>query len=182
MEEYKTPEERNAAVFYLLGDNASFRAWTLPAAFLDAVRRGARLGDLGKLPLRTHRRAWLHFSLRDASGVELERLPVPLNLSNVALFSHTEPLQLHNILFFADIPALRKAPWFVKKHGPADERRHALFILPAFGSLQDGDYLLIQADEANLEIKAPADALKSIKRVDSSVVTELQTPHPIAVL
>ncbi|WP_298779393.1 hypothetical protein [uncultured Fretibacterium sp.] len=93
-----------------------------------------------------------------------------------ALFSHTEPLQLHNILFFADIPALGKAPWFVKKHGPADERWHALFILPAFGSLQDGDYLLIQADEADLEVKAPADALKSVKRVDSSVVPELQVP------
>ena len=83
---------------------------------------------------------------------------------------------MHNILFFADIPALGKAPWFVKKHGPADERWHALFILPAFGSFQDDDYLLIQADEADLEVKAPADALKSVKRVDSSVVPELQVP------
>ncbi|WP_299081262.1 hypothetical protein [uncultured Fretibacterium sp.] len=38
---------------------------------------------------------------------------------------------------------------------------------PAFTSR----YLLIQADEADLEIKTPADALKSVKRVDSSIVT-----------
>ena len=73
-----------------------------------------------------------------------------------------------------DLPALKKTPWSVRKHGPADERRHALFVLPAFGTLQDGDYLLIRTDEAELEIPVPPDILKTVKKVDSSIV--LQVP------
>ena len=157
------PDGGGFANVYILTRSYYFNAYRIaPEAFVrltEALFQPDRQGMLGG---RSLSRAGLKLEFKSEGGT--------------ALFSHTEPLQLHNILFFADIPALRKAPWFVKKHGPADERRHALFILPAFGSLQDGDYLLIQADEADLEIKAPAEALKSVKRVDSSVVPELKAP------
>ena len=157
------PDGGGFANVYILTHSYYFNAYRIaPEAFVrltEALFQPNRQGMLGGRSL-------------SGAGLKLEFK----SEGGTALFSHTEPLQLHNILFFADIPALRRAPWFVKKHGPADERWHALFILPAFGSLQDGDYLLIQADEADLEVKAPADALKSVKRVDSSVVPELQVP------
>ena len=57
------------------------------------------------------------------------------------LGGHTGGAYDINILFFMDLPALKKTPWSVRKHGPADERRHALFVFPAFGTLQDDDSL-----------------------------------------
>ena len=160
MEEYKTPEERNAAVFYLLGDNASFRAWTLPAAFLDAVRRGARLGDLGKLPLRTHRRAWLHFSLRDASGAELERLPVPLNLSNVALFSDRRN-ETGNPWFFTGIIEERKG-----------RSQLSLIAAPLFGAAAGRGYAFFRSYRQPFEFRLSQSLLTRVSDVVVSLELE----------
>ena len=160
MEEYKTPEERNAAVFYLLGDNASFRAWTLPAAFLDAVRRGARLGDLGKALLRTHRRAWLHFSLRDASGLELERLPVPLNLSNVALFSDRRN-ETGNPWFFTGIIEERKG-----------RSQLSLIAAPLFGAATGRGYAFFRSTRQPFEFQLPQSLLTRVSDVAVSLELE----------
>jgi len=158
-EEYKTPSERSAAVFYLLGSNLSFRAWTLPAAFLDAVRRGARLGDLGKLPLRTHRRAWLHFSLRSASGAELERLPVPLNLSNVALFSDRRN-ETGNPWFFTGIEEWK------------GRSQLSLIAAPLFGAAAGKGYAFFRSYRQPFEFRLSQSLLTRVSDVAVSLELE----------
>lgn len=158
-EEYKLPADRQAATFYLLGPNFSFRAWTLPAAFLDAARRGARLGEFGRGLLRTHRRAWLHFSLKDTEGVELERLPVPLNLSNVLLFSSRRQ-ETGNPWFFSGIEKR--------------EERYALSIIgaPFFGAVSGRNYVFFGDYRQPFELHLPQALLARIS--DAAVSLELE--------
>ena len=158
-EEYKTPADRNAAVLYLLGPNLSFRAWTLPTAFLDAARRGARLGDLGRAPLRTHRRAWLHFSLRDDTGAELERLPVPLNLSNVLLFS--------------DRRNETSNPWlFTGVEERKDRNQLSIVAAPLFGSASGRGYVFFKSYRQPFELRLPQALLTRVADVGVSLELE----------
>ena len=158
-EAYKTPSERSAAVFYLLGPNLSFRAWTLPAAFLDAARRGARLNDFGRATLRTHRRAWLHFSLRDASGSELERLPVPLNLSNVLLFSDQRS-ETGNPWFFAGIEERK------------DRNQLSLIAAPLFGAASGRGYAFFREHRQPFEFRLPQSQLTRVSDITVSLELE----------
>ena len=155
------PDGGGFANIYVLTRNYYFNAYRVaPEAFSRLVENLFRPDRQGMLDGRSLGKAGLKLEFKSGGGA--------------VLLTHTEPLQLHNVLFFIDLPALKKIPWSVRKHGPADERRHALFVLPAFGTLQDGDYLLIRTDEAELEIPVPPDILKTVKKVDSSIV--LQVP------
>lgn len=155
------PDGGGFANIYVLTRNYYFNAYRVaPEAFSRLAENLFRPDRQGMLDGRSLGKAGLKLEFKSEGGA--------------VLLTHTEPLQLHNILFFMDLPALKKTPWSVRKHGPADERRHALFVLPAFGTLQDGDYLLIRTDEAELEIPVPPDILKTVKKVDSSIV--LQVP------
>ena len=158
-EEYKTPSERRAAVFYLLGSNLSFRAWTLPAAFLDAATRGARLGDFGRATLRTHRRAWLHFSLRDASGAELERLSVSLNLSNVLLFSDRRS-ETGNPWFFTGIEEWK------------DRNQLSLIAAPLFGAGSGRGYAFFRDYRQPFEFRLPQSLLTRVSDIMVSLELE----------
>lgn len=157
------PDGGGFANVYILTRNYYFNAYRLaPEAFarlMEALFRANRQGVLGGALF----------------GQSVLNMDFKGN-GEAVLLSHAEPLQLHNILLFTDLHALKKSPWAMKKNGPPDERSHALFILPAFGTLQGDDYLLLRADEAELEVKASADVLKAVKRVDCSVETEL---HPL---
>ncbi|CAM1378384.1 hypothetical protein [Fretibacterium fastidiosum] len=157
------PDGGGFANIYVLTRNYYFNAYRVaPEAFSRLAESLFRPDRQGMLDGRSLGRTDLKMEFKGGGGA--------------VLFTHTEPLQLHNVLFFMDIAALKKTPWSVRKHGPVDERRHALFVLPAFGTLQGGDYLLIQADEAELELPVPTDVLKAVQKVDSSIVSGSQAP------
>jgi hypothetical protein len=118
-EEYEKPDDRLASSFYVLGDNFSFRGWLLPRAFYDVFAREVRFWDAKRGEIQTHERIWLHFSLFDVKGTEIERLPVHLNVSNVLFFSENRK-ESANPWFFMGIeetetknnPTLIAAPVF----------------------------------------------------------------------
>jgi hypothetical protein len=121
--EYESPDDRFAAVFYLLEKNLSFRGWMLPRRLYDTLRRAARLEKAKGGRVQTNERLWLHFSLLDRDRKEIERLPVSLHLTNMLFFSEgrgesANPWLSMNIAEFAkrvtrkDIPALTAAPRF----------------------------------------------------------------------
>jgi hypothetical protein len=85
--EYDNLGDRFAASFHVLGENFSSRSWMLPRVFYDVFERNARFWHAGRGRVQTHKRLWLHFSLLDSSGREVERLPVCLKASNVLFFS-----------------------------------------------------------------------------------------------
>lgn len=156
------PDGGGFANVYILTRNCYFNAYRVaPEAFVRLTEALFRSDRQGMLDGRSLNKAALKMDFKTSGGT--------------ALLSHIEPLQVHNILFFMDLIALKQAPWSVRKHGPLDERRHALFILPEFGTIQGGDCLLIQADEAGLQVKASADVLKAVKRVDCFIEPEYGT-------
>ena len=132
---------------------------TLPAAFLDAATRGARLGDFGRATLRTHRRAWLHFSLRDASGAELERLPVSLNLSNVLLFSDRRS-ETGNPWFFTGIEEWK------------DRNQLSLIAAPLFGAGSGRGYAFFRDYRQPFEFRLPQSLLTRVSDIMVSLELE----------
>lgn len=87
--EYDAPLDRMASTLSLLGPNLTSGTWVLPRVFHDTLLREARFWDAGKGKINTHKRIWLHFSLLDAQGREIERLPIHLGATNVVFFSET---------------------------------------------------------------------------------------------
>ena len=91
---------REAGIIYLLEQNKSFRAWTIPLAFLEELKSAAGIDDFSERNvLQTHKRIWVNISLNDQRGRELQyhRLPVMLPVTNIIMFSvhdQTPPLPL----------------------------------------------------------------------------------------
>ncbi|MCL2009993.1 MAG: hypothetical protein FWG71_05535 [Synergistaceae bacterium] len=126
-EEYEKPEDRFTAFFNVLGENFSSHSWMLPRVFYDVLERNARFWNAGRGRVQTHRRLWLHFSLLDASGREIERLPVHLKASNV--------------LFFSEERAESANPWFFMGVEPKPAGLRSSFTLtaaPKFGVVDPG--------------------------------------------
>ncbi|MBQ7220500.1 MAG: hypothetical protein IJS28_05925 [Synergistaceae bacterium] len=82
----EAPQIREAGIIYLLGDNKSFRAWTLPLAFLEEMMNAAGLDDS---TLQTQKRVCVNISFLDQRGKELElqRIPIMFPITNILMFS-----------------------------------------------------------------------------------------------
>ena len=81
---------REAGIIYLLGENKSFRAWTLPLAFLEEIKTSAGFSEfMERNILRTHSRIWVNICFLDKRGRELQqqRIPLILPITNIIVFS-----------------------------------------------------------------------------------------------
>ena len=150
--EYEGPGDRFAMSFYLLGENFSSRTWVLPRNFYEALRRGARFWDAGKGRMQTHKRIWLHFSLLDSGGKEIERLPVPLLASNVLFFS-VERKESANPWFFMTIAesGLKNSP--------------SLVAAPCFGSVNGQGYEFYEHVTHSFAFRLPENLLRRVGNV-----------------
>lgn len=121
------PKENHRAVIYVLGENMTFRGWTIPGAFFEAVKDALSLEDFdGRTVLRTQKRIWLNIALIDSSGRELslQRIPVPLPVTN--------------ILFFSLLPSNNPNPYFL---GIKTQWQIPIVCAPFFGiSSKNGAY------------------------------------------
>ncbi|GHV41226.1 hypothetical protein FACS1894187_22810 [Synergistales bacterium] len=156
-EEYAKPDDRFASSFYILGENFSFRGYSFPRAFFDVFEREARFWDAKRGEIQTHERIWLHFSLLDTKGTEIERLPVHLNVSNV--------------LFFSENRKESANPWFfmgIEETGT--KNNPTLIAAPVFGSAFENSFF----DRASVSFAfvLPEDVLKRVATV--KVALELE--------
>ena len=145
--EYEKPADRLAASFHVLGENLSFRGWTLPRNFYEALKREARFWDAGKGKIQTHKRIWLHFSLLNADGKEIERVPVHLRASNVLFFSEGRK-DSANPWFFMGIEETGTEKAGTKKTGIKSDP--ALIAAPRFGTISGGEYVFLSATLSRL--------------------------------
>jgi hypothetical protein len=158
-EEYESPEDRFAVSFYLLGENFSSRAWVLPRNFYEALRRDARFWDAGKGRVQTHKRIWLHFSLLNSEGKEIERLPVPLLASNVLFFS-VERKESAN-------------PWFFMTIAESGLKNSlSLAAAPRFGSVNGQGYEFYEHFTHSFAFRLPENLLRRVGNV--KVALELE--------
>lgn len=88
--EDKSPTEKYNAIIYILGENRTFKGWTLPQAFFEAMKNASFLeGFDGKTLLKTQKRIWVNIALLDSQGreISLHRIPVPIPITNIIFFS-----------------------------------------------------------------------------------------------
>ncbi|MDR2176337.1 MAG: hypothetical protein LBO82_10445 [Synergistaceae bacterium] len=163
--EFQSPGDRFAASFHVLGENFSSRAWVLPRNFYDVLKREARFWDAGRGRIRTHKRIWLHFSLFDAGGKEVGRLPVHLRASNVLFFSE-ERKDSANPWFFAKLEDLEEMEETAAKSCPT------LFAAPRFGTIAGEDYVFFERYTQPFAFRLPEALLTRI--ADVKVALELE--------
>lgn len=148
---------RQAATFYIMGANLSFKGWNLPKDFLDAFQRGGRFTVSGKTPLHTQKYLWLHVSLFDESGLEFQRVPIPVYVTN--------------ILFFSLWGGSLNTPWYV-----VNGTRPSLTVLcaPFFGFAQgrERNYLSRLPQPELFELRLPQEILLRISRVELKLAIE----------
>lgn len=125
--EGKTLTEKYSAVIYILGENRTFRGWTLPQEFFEAVKNASFLEDFdGKTLLKTQKRIWVNIALLDSSGreISLHRIPVSIPVTNIIFFS----LQNNNF----------RSPWHITDNLNS---MTSLICAPFFGtSSKNGTY------------------------------------------
>ncbi|MDR1979812.1 MAG: hypothetical protein LBQ42_13835 [Synergistaceae bacterium] len=157
--EFEKPADRLAASFHVLGENFSFRGWMLPRNFHDTMKREARFWDAGKGKIQTHKRIWLHFSLLDAKGKEIERVPIHLRASNVLFFSEERKESVN--------------PWFFTKMEEAGTKSApALIVAPRFGTISGGEYVFFERYAQPFAFRLPEELLRRIG--DVKVALELE--------
>lgn len=156
-EEYEKLDDRLASSFYILGENFSFRGWALPRSFLDVFEREARFWNAKRGEIQTHERIWLHFSLLDAKGTEIERLPVHLDVSNVLFFSANRKESAN--------------PWFfmgIEKTGT--KNNPILVAAPVFGRASESSFF--DRPSVSFAFSLPENVLKRVTTV--KVALELE--------
>jgi len=112
--------------FHMLGTNEASRAFTLPVMMADRI--AGALGFSGKSEPKgaAFRGAWLHISLLNANGEELERIPVNLPLTNVVAFlmkRNAEPT----------VERAAKQIAAAEKRGTFSRSEDEVILAPAFG-------------------------------------------------
>jgi len=112
--------------FHMLGTNEASRAFTLPVMMADRI--AGALGFSGKREPKgaAFRGAWLHISLLNANGEELERIPVNLPLTNVVAFlmkRNAEPT----------VERAAKQIAAAEKRGTFSRSEDEVILAPAFG-------------------------------------------------
>jgi len=110
----------------MLGTNEASRAFTLPVMMADRI--AGALGFSGKSEPKgaAFRGAWLHISLLNANGEELERIPVNLPLTNVVAFlmkRNAEPT----------VERAAKQIAAAEKRGTFSRSEDEVILAPAFG-------------------------------------------------
>ncbi|MDR1979725.1 MAG: hypothetical protein LBQ42_13400 [Synergistaceae bacterium] len=157
--EFESPTDRFATSFYVLGENFSSHAWMLPRNFYEILKREGRFWDAGKGRIQTHKRLWLHFSLFDAKGKEIERLPVHLKVSNV--------------VFFSEVRKESANPWFFAELEEAETTNHpTLITAPRFGAISGGRYIFFESYTQAFALRLPEEVLRRID--DVRVALELE--------
>ncbi|MDR1508932.1 MAG: hypothetical protein LBS53_04780 [Synergistaceae bacterium] len=157
--EFEDPDERYAASFELLGPNLSSRAWTIPLNFWDSIKRASGFWVASKGRIATAKRLWLHFSLRDAGGAEIERIPVHLPVSNV--------------IFFSDIRKTSANPWFymgLAEYSPGEYT--VVTAAPHFGVLARNAYAFYGEAEQEYQLELSPELLA--RAADVEVYLELE--------
>jgi hypothetical protein len=157
--EFDSPGGRYSATFELLGPNLSTKAWTLPRNFFDAAKRATGFWVASDGKIATHKRLWLHFSLLDSKGREVERVPVHLPVSNV--------------VFFSDISKESTNPWFYL--GLSDEKPGSFavfFAMPFFGVTTRNGYRFLDGSKENFELKLPPAVVEKVSDVRMSLELE----------
>ena len=84
------PSKKSFAVFYLLGEGMTFKGWTLPLKFFEAMKKGLGMENFdGNEILQTQKRLWINLALIDKTGRELslQRIPIYLPVTNILFFS-----------------------------------------------------------------------------------------------
>ena len=125
------------------------------------LERNARFWNVGRGRVQTHKRLWLHFSLLDAAGREIERLPVHLKASNV--------------LFFSDERAQSANPWFFMDIEPTGAKSAFMLITaPKFGIVMgDRGYMFYDSFRQSFAFSLPEDLLMRVN--DVKVAFELES-------
>ena len=157
--EFEDADERYAASFELLGPNLSSRAWTIPLNFWDSMKRATGFWVASKGRIATAKRLWLHFSLRDANGAEIERIPVHLPVSNV--------------IFFSDVRKTSTNPWFylgVAEDSPGEYP--VVTAAPHFGVLAKNAYAFYGEAEQQYRLELPPELLA--RAADVEIYLELE--------
>jgi hypothetical protein len=90
------------------------------------------------------------------------------------IHEYTEPLQLYNVMLFANLDALKRSPWVPGKPEQYNEQRHALFILPRLGTIAGNvgnatDYLLIEDAAASISVKLSPSDIKLVENAECRI-------------
>jgi hypothetical protein len=157
--EFQEAEDRHYISFELLGENFSSKNWTLPRNFYDALKRPVGFWVASEGRIATHKRMWLHFSLLDDSGREIERLPIHLPFSNV--------------IFFSEIRKQSPNPWFYMGLGGGEQKDYAVVrAAPFFGRLSKNGYAFFDSADERFEFTLPRELLSRVAGVNVSVEFE----------
>jgi hypothetical protein len=158
------PGSGGFANIYLLTKDYYFDSYRVPAEAFALLMENLLLAERqGRLSGRTFDGAALKIAFKSGGGQ--------------LVFEHTEPLQLYNVMVFANLAGLRRAPYVKGRPDQLDERRHALFILPCLGTIQGNaaDYLLIESETASISVKLPPRDVRLVERVDCRIEMEKTT-------
>ena len=83
---------------------------------------------------------------------------------------HVESLNLHNVMVFSNLEGLRSSPYTKGADNQLNGQHHALFILPAMGTMRDeNNYILIENDAASIIAQLPSGETQQISQADSSI-------------
>ena len=150
------PDSGGFANVYVLTKNYYFNCYRIPTESLSALMESLLRSEAGnRLGGKVFGEADLEILFRSKAGQSIHE--------------HKEPLRLFNVMLFTDMKGLKRSPWPMGKQNTADERYHALFVLPALGTVQGDDYLLIEKDRAHLSIELAPQDMNLIHHVESKV-------------
>ena len=131
----------------------------MPLNFWDSMKRASGFWVASKGRIATAKRLWLHFSLRDAGGAEIERIPVHLPVSNV--------------IFFSDVRKTSTNPWFylgVAEAGPSEYA--VVTAAPHFGVLAKDKYAFYDDAEQQYRLELSPELLA--RTADVEIYLELE--------
>jgi hypothetical protein len=159
------PEGGGFANIYLLTKDYYFDCYRVPAeAFgllLESLLQSERQG---RLTGKVFGEADLKIAFKNKSGQ--------------LIYEHVEPLQLYNVMLFANLAGLRRSAYVKGKPHQLDEQRHALFILPRLGTIPGNaaDYLLIESDTARISVKLSPRDIRQIARAECRIEMKRTKP------
>ena len=79
-------KEGPPVICHVLGKNGRIRSYSLPLKIADPLARALGFSSENILRRAAFPRAWLHLSLLDENGREIERIPLELSLTNAVAF------------------------------------------------------------------------------------------------
>ncbi|MDR1979726.1 MAG: hypothetical protein LBQ42_13405 [Synergistaceae bacterium] len=152
------PEGGGFANVYLLTKNHYFACYRVPAEAFAFLMGNLLLAERqGRLTGKMFDEAELRIAFKNRSGQ--------------LVHEHVEPLQLYNVMLFTSLAGLKRSPYVKEKLNQLDEQRHALFILPALGTIQGDatDYLLLENEMASIPVKFSPQDIRLIDRAESRI-------------